>query len=251
MYKKTYDINFFDKNHGKYDVESIKRVFEDIGGICEKDNFDCSNIKDKIHIQKFYNLPNEFRMEIFKHVFKNKSDYCSWHIYMMEEIKNVPIYIRSNYQFPKIYNLEYTNSDKSTDYVINKIISALKKEINICDKEIKKESKDVIKNNNLKQLEKANNNNIEVKVKKIKKKSIPIALKRKIWAKWIGEDVGKTKCICCKLTDITQLNFSCGHVISEFNGGELKVDNLKPICSSCNSSMGTTNMDEYMNKYGF
>ena len=46
------------------------------------------------------------------------------------------------------------------------------------------------------------------------------------------------------------LNFSCGHVIAEANGGELKLNNLKPICMSCNSSMGTQNMDSYIQKYG-
>jgi len=86
---------------------------------------------------------------------------------------------------------------------------------------------------------------------KKKKKPIPVALKRKVWAKWMGEDTGKAKCLCCKLTDITQLNFHCGHIIAEAAGGELKVDNLKPICQSCNSSMGTTNMDEFIAKYGF
>ena len=88
-------------------------------------------------------------------------------------------------------------------------------------------------------------------VEKKRKKPIPAALKRKVWAKWLGEETGKAKCLCCNLTDITQLNFHCGHIISEAEGGELKVDNLKPICQSCNSSMGTTNMDEFMKKYGF
>jgi len=85
-----------------------------------------------------------------------------------------------------------------------------------------------------------------VKKEKTKKKPIPLALKRNVWNKHIGEDVGKTLCLCCKLTDITQMNFSCGHIISEFNGGNIKLDNLKPICVSCNSSIGTKNMDEFI-----
>jgi hypothetical protein len=39
--------------------------------------------------------------------------------------------------------------------------------------------------------------------------------------------------------------------MAEANCGELKLDNLKPIYSSCNSSIGITNMNEYMEKYGF
>ncbi len=53
-----------------------------------------------------------------------------------------------------------------------------------------------------------------------------------------------------KLTDITQLNFSCGHILAEANGGALHVSNLRPICVSCNSSMGTKNMNEFIKEYG-
>lgn len=45
------------------------------------------------------------------------------------------------------------------------------------------------------------------------------------------------------------MSFHCGHVISEFNGGELRPSNLKPICQLCNSSMGTMNMDEFIETY--
>lgn len=85
---------------------------------------------------------------------------------------------------------------------------------------------------------------------KYKKKSIPLVLKRKIWDYWVGESVGKTKCPCCKLSDITQMNFACGHIIPESQGGNLTVQNLKPICGSCNSSMGTQNMHDFINKFG-
>ncbi len=89
-----------------------------------------------------------------------------------------------------------------------------------------------------------------IKEKKPKKKTIPVALKRKVWDHWVGEQIGKTKCPCCKLTDITQLNFSCGHILAEANGGSLHVSNLRPICTSCNSSMGTKNMNEFIREYG-
>ncbi len=84
---------------------------------------------------------------------------------------------------------------------------------------------------------------------KTKKQTIPKPLKKLVWNKYIGEDIGKAKCLCCKLTDITQLSFHCGHIIAESNGGELNLNNLKPICNSCNSSMGKQNMDEFIMKY--
>lgn len=82
-----------------------------------------------------------------------------------------------------------------------------------------------------------------------KKKAIPKTVKIAVWNKWVGEEVGKTKCLCCKITDITQAKFACGHIVSERNGGETVVENLKPICTFCNSSMGTMNMDEFMTRY--
>jgi hypothetical protein len=85
---------------------------------------------------------------------------------------------------------------------------------------------------------------------KPKKKTIPLSLKRSVWNKHIGEEIGKAVCLCCKITCITQMSFSCGHVIAEYNGGELKLENLKPICVSCNSSMGTQNMNEFIKQYG-
>jgi chromosome segregation ATPase len=91
----------------------------------------------------------------------------------------------------------------------------------------------------------------EKAIEKYKKKAIPKALKNKVWDKYIGIDIGQTKCLCCKITNISQLNFHCGHIISEKDGGELTMDNLKPICGSCNSSMSTMNMDEFILKYKF
>ena len=82
--------------------------------------------------------------------------------------------------------------------------------------------------------------------KVVKKKSIPAAIKKLVWNKNIGEDVGKSKCYCCKSTDITQTSFHCGHVIAESKGGQTIVSNLKPICQNCNSSMGTKDMNDFM-----
>jgi hypothetical protein len=81
---------------------------------------------------------------------------------------------------------------------------------------------------------------------KTKKKTISATIKKLVWNTNIGEEIGKSKCLCCKSTDITQLSFNCGHIIAEANGGETIVSNLKPICQNCNSSMGTKNMNDFM-----
>ena len=79
-----------------------------------------------------------------------------------------------------------------------------------------------------------------------RKQKISLVLKRIVWEYHVGNSVGQIKCPCCKITDIFQMSFVCGHIISEHNGGMLTKENLKPICQSCNSSMGTINMNEFI-----
>jgi hypothetical protein len=81
---------------------------------------------------------------------------------------------------------------------------------------------------------------------KKKKKTISATIKRLVWNTNIGEQIGKAKCMCCNVTDMTQMSFNCEHIIAESNGGETIVSNLKPICQNCNSSMGTKNMEEFI-----
>ncbi len=95
-----------------------------------------------------------------------------------------------------------------------------------------------------------NNNNIDNIDKKIKKQTISKAKKISVWNKHVGKDKGTTLCFCCKVNEISQMNFACGHVESEANGGTLDDENLRPICTTCNSSMGTENMREFMKNQG-
>lgn len=81
------------------------------------------------------------------------------------------------------------------------------------------------------------------------KKNIPVSLKRQVWSSCIGREIGVALCLCCNVIEIDKDNFSCGHIVSEFNGGKLELSNLKPICMSCNSSIGTMNMNEFIKKY--
>lgn len=85
----------------------------------------------------------------------------------------------------------------------------------------------------------------------INKKTIPKALKNASWNKYIGKDKGTSKCLCCKNNEIDSKHFECGHIISEANGGDISLENLRPICSVCNKSMGTTNMDDFIKQCGF
>jgi 5-methylcytosine-specific restriction endonuclease McrA len=92
---------------------------------------------------------------------------------------------------------------------------------------------------------------IEVKQepKKIKK-SLPTAVKDCIWNYYIGQHINLHKCFCCKKNMIKIDDFHAGHVVAEAQGGGDNIDNLRPICSSCNSSMGKRDMIDYVKQYG-
>jgi HNH endonuclease len=82
-----------------------------------------------------------------------------------------------------------------------------------------------------------------------KKKVIPKKIKTLVWNMYIGEDQAKSVCLCCKKTEIKMMDFQCAHFVSEYNGGETSVENLRPICSGCNLSMSSKNMDEFMKDF--
>jgi hypothetical protein len=85
--------------------------------------------------------------------------------------------------------------------------------------------------------------------KKSGKKKIPKSVKNNSWDTYIGKDIGQALCICCNMNVIDSKFFIGGHIISEKNGGIINVDNIIPICSECNSSMGYTNMNDFIKKY--
>jgi HNH endonuclease len=83
------------------------------------------------------------------------------------------------------------------------------------------------------------------------KKRIPKALKDLVWNTYIGVDIGRSACRCCKNNAVTMTSFHCGHVVSEASGGETALYNLRPICASCNLSMGKKDMRSFMRECGF
>ena len=87
-------------------------------------------------------------------------------------------------------------------------------------------------------------------LKKKKKQVIPKNIKKIVWNTYIGSEIIRHKCLCCKKVTIENTFFECGHVISEKDGGTLEISNLRPICGECNRSMGCKNMVEYVKMYG-
>ena len=85
--------------------------------------------------------------------------------------------------------------------------------------------------------------------KKKKKAKIPQALRTATWIEYIGEENSQAKCLCCKTAVISVFNFHCAHVISESKGGQLTLENLRPVCGACNLSMGMVSMEDFANSY--
>lgn len=85
--------------------------------------------------------------------------------------------------------------------------------------------------------------------KKKKKQKIPLNLRKATWNTYIGIDIGRSKCKCCNLFDVTQHDFHCGHIVAESNGGQLHLDNLRPICDKCNYDMGSQDMKVFAKKF--
>jgi hypothetical protein len=68
---------------------------------------------------------------------------------------------------------------------------------------------------------------------KKKKQSIPKNVRVIVWNHYIGEDIIRHRCLCCKKVLISNTNFEVGHVLSEKNGGTHEINNLRPICFAC------------------
>lgn len=80
--------------------------------------------------------------------------------------------------------------------------------------------------------------------------SISLAFRQLVWLKYCDKQFERS-CLCCNNNIISVYNFECGHILAKKNGGEINIDNIIPICSFCNKSMGDTHMFEYMKKMNY
>jgi hypothetical protein len=75
------------------------------------------------------------------------------------------------------------------------------------------------------------------------RKSINRTLRHQVWKKRCNDKING-ECFCCS-EEISISNFECGHIVSVRDGGNNDIDNLEPVCRSCNLHMGTMNMISY------
>jgi hypothetical protein len=78
---------------------------------------------------------------------------------------------------------------------------------------------------------------------KIERIKFTAAQRQQIWHTHIGASKGQILCPLCRINTIEPLNYVIAHVISLNNGGNNDIENLRPLCSICNSSMSSKNLD--------
>ena len=83
----------------------------------------------------------------------------------------------------------------------------------------------------------------------LRRKKAPKQIKTLVWNKYIGSDIAEAPCVSCRTAKISNRSFHCGHVIAESKGGDMTINNLRPICADCNGSMGTRSMNEFTKEF--
>jgi hypothetical protein len=82
-----------------------------------------------------------------------------------------------------------------------------------------------------------------------RRKKIPKHIKTLVWNKYLGSSIASSKCMCCREAEISIRSFDCGHVVAEAKGGDMTINNLRPICRDCNLAMGTRSMNEFTTEF--
>jgi 5-methylcytosine-specific restriction endonuclease McrA len=78
------------------------------------------------------------------------------------------------------------------------------------------------------------------------KQKITASLRQSVWLAWAGKNFNAKCTVKWCQSIITPFSFEVGHNIPESRGGATTLENLRPICSICNKSMGNRyTIDEY------
>lgn len=77
------------------------------------------------------------------------------------------------------------------------------------------------------------------------KQKIPASLRQKVWEKDAKLGSYNRTCPICNTNTISAFSFECGHIVPESKGGTTELGNLRAVCSLCNKSMGTKNMNTF------
>lgn len=73
---------------------------------------------------------------------------------------------------------------------------------------------------------------------------IPYVIREQVWKKCNQNTSDLGICFTC-CNDLYFRDMECGHIIAHALGGETTIDNLMPVCKSCNKDMGVMNLFDY------
>ncbi len=76
------------------------------------------------------------------------------------------------------------------------------------------------------------------------KQHVPIVVREQVWKKCNPNTGDLGVCYTC-CNDLYFRDMECGHVKAHALGGDISVDNLMPVCKSCNKDMGIMDLHEY------
>lgn len=80
-----------------------------------------------------------------------------------------------------------------------------------------------------------------------KRSSCPKTVKETVWRKYFRNEMSGKCYVCGKAINFT--DFEVGHNKPFTKGGKWNINNLRPICRTCNRSMGTTSIEAFKRKY--
>ena len=191
-----------------------------------KKYFNTHFAKTKTEKGKLYTI-EEFTEKLVKINFFNKENITGLDYYKIIYEKNKEFFNKCNYQGHFRTNKSLFYKDEYKNIEANIII--------------------FFKNNNFIEWLEDNNKRPIHKFKGTKQK-ISYKLREKVWY----NNYKELKTVVCPISFCNEtLNYSkkngwdAGHIISENNGGKTILTNLKPLCKSCNCSMGSKNWNEY------
>jgi hypothetical protein len=82
---------------------------------------------------------------------------------------------------------------------------------------------------------------------KTPRKTIPKKIRAQVWTNTFASSTQGT-CYCCNSALNCLDSWHAGHIIAASNGGSDTAENLRPICASCNLSMGSEHMDSFKSR---
>ncbi len=91
-----------------------------------------------------------------------------------------------------------------------------------------------------------NNINPKNSHKRIK---VSAAMRASLWNKYYGDETNKGTCILCKC-ELKMSQYHVSHIQSLKENGTYNQDNLTIMCSKCNTSLGSKNLNDYLQEYG-